>query len=458
MLGSAPVTTYGRLGRRKSSVVDQGPSGGIWRPSSTWFTTLPGHRAWEERGMSETTSAYYPQLRKLDERLLDRLKCSALAENVVLAQAEVKQLTDPTIRKCLDELRDAVYDAENMLDEIAARVLKSKLKAQHKKSIFKLRTLLAVDSKSPFHYDLSDEVLDHLVPSLRWRLINLRHLDTRGTPLRSALRGIGKLKDLQTLTDFILAKEGGSRIKELGGLCDLKGLLSLGGLENVLKVGDAKASNLECKSPRFPHLLTFDAFINISVLNIEDCKHCTSLPTLGQLTSLQKLLIKGLDVVVIVGPKLNGKHSEVFQSLEYLEFDDMKRLQKWVSFEGLREGEAFPRLQKLITKCPVLRRGLPGSLPLLTELAIEGCPLLEAALPRLPLLCELHLKCSDRVSEPVAGFLSMNSIQLQLVSISENSSLPVRCFPPSMTTLIVKNVRQLDLRWTCATNTFKYVP
>ncbi|PKI33082.1 hypothetical protein CRG98_046527 [Punica granatum] len=217
----------------------------------------------------------------------------------------------------------------------------------------------------------------------------------------------------------------------------------------------------ECSArnrPRFPHLLTFDAFINISVLNIEDCKHCTSLPTLGQLTSLQKLLIKGLDVVVIVGPKLNGKHSEVFQSLEYLEFDDMKRLQKWVSFEGLREGEAFPRLQKLITKCPVLRRGLPGSLPLLTELAIEGCPLLEAALPRLPLLCELHLKCSDRVSEPVAGFLSMNSIQLQLVSISENSSLPVRCFPPSMTTLIVKNVRQLDLRWTCATNTFKYVP
>ncbi|PKI62719.1 hypothetical protein CRG98_016894 [Punica granatum] len=88
--------------------------------------------------MAESLLVATPDLRrKLDERLLDRLKCSALAENVVLAQAEVKQLTDPTIRKCLDELRDAVYDAENMLDEIAARVLKSKLKAQHKKSIFK---------------------------------------------------------------------------------------------------------------------------------------------------------------------------------------------------------------------------------------------------------------------------------------------------------------------------------
>ncbi|KAJ7947360.1 Disease resistance protein [Quillaja saponaria] len=59
--------------------------------------------------------------KKLDEKLLRRLKTALLAVRPLLNDAEKKQIRDPDVKEWLDELNDIVYHADDLLDEIAAR-------------------------------------------------------------------------------------------------------------------------------------------------------------------------------------------------------------------------------------------------------------------------------------------------------------------------------------------------
>ncbi|KAJ7947337.1 Disease resistance protein [Quillaja saponaria] len=59
--------------------------------------------------------------KKLDQKLLRRLKSALLAVKPVLNDAEKKQIRDPDVKEWLDELNDAVYHADDLLDEIETR-------------------------------------------------------------------------------------------------------------------------------------------------------------------------------------------------------------------------------------------------------------------------------------------------------------------------------------------------
>ncbi|XP_059435273.1 putative disease resistance RPP13-like protein 1 [Corylus avellana] len=61
--------------------------------------------------------------RELNEGLLMRLQMTLLSVNSVVADAEDKQFTNPAVKVWLDELKEAVYDAEDILDEIATEDL-----------------------------------------------------------------------------------------------------------------------------------------------------------------------------------------------------------------------------------------------------------------------------------------------------------------------------------------------
>ncbi|KAM4082158.1 hypothetical protein ACJW30_11G149500 [Castanea mollissima] len=68
--------------------------------------------------------------RKLIDRLVQKLKLELMSAGAVLNDAEEKQITDPAVKKWLDELKDAVYVADDLLDEIAYEAMRCKLEAK----------------------------------------------------------------------------------------------------------------------------------------------------------------------------------------------------------------------------------------------------------------------------------------------------------------------------------------
>ncbi|XP_062078935.1 putative disease resistance RPP13-like protein 1 isoform X2 [Humulus lupulus] len=79
------------------------------------------------------------------------------------------------------------------------------------------------------------------------KLINLRHLVTRWTPLKEMPPKICNMINLQRLSNFVLCKNDGSRIKELGKLDNLHGRLEISGLEHLREVSDVLEGNLKNK-------------------------------------------------------------------------------------------------------------------------------------------------------------------------------------------------------------------
>ncbi|GLT32746.1 hypothetical protein SLA2020_073900 [Shorea laevis] len=79
-------------------------------------------------------------------------------------------------------------------------------------------------------------------------LIDLHHLDITNTPsLKEMPSGIGNLKNLITLSKFIVGKASGmtTRLSDLKNLLQLRGRLSILDLQNVLDVQQAREANLD---------------------------------------------------------------------------------------------------------------------------------------------------------------------------------------------------------------------
>uniref|UniRef100_A0A2N9H2Y7 R13L1/DRL21-like LRR repeat region domain-containing protein n=1 Tax=Fagus sylvatica TaxID=28930 RepID=A0A2N9H2Y7_FAGSY len=191
---------------------------------------------------------------------------------------------------------------------------------------------------------------------------------------------MGKLKNLRKLSVFVVNKNGGSNIGELGELQQLSGKLSISNLENVHCIKDATEvmlkdkqdlSELELKwkddhdtddsekernvleqlcppknlksltivnyvGTKFPNWLGDPSFRNMVSIVLKGCKNCFICPPLGQLPYLKKLEIEGFKGEK-VGPEFYGNDSSAieprFRSLEYLSFENMQEWQEWVIFE-----------------------------------------------------------------------------------------------------------------------------
>lgn len=323
------------------------------------------------------------------------------------------------------------------------------------------------------------------------KLMNLCHLEITDTSLKEMPLHIGKLTKLRKLTDFVLGNQSGSGIKELAELQHLRGKLGLWNLQNVLDARDALQANLKGKKlleelqfrwdgdtdnslhhrnvleqlgphsnvesllivgyggTRFPDWIGDSSFSNLATLELNGCKHCCFLPPLGQLASLKILSIKAFDEVVTVGHEFYSNSTsmkKLFGSLEILRFERMPQWREWISYGD----ETFPLLRKLsIKKCPNLTHNLPGHLPSLTILEIEGCQQLEVLLPRAPIMLSIKLVDDNRnfwfgkmssglqrlkverfQYQPFDSLLvQMSGLSTNLDEIEIRNCLALKCFP-----------------------------
>ncbi|XP_022764827.1 putative disease resistance protein At3g14460 isoform X2 [Durio zibethinus] len=276
-----------------------------------------------------------------------------------------------------------------------------------------------------------------MLPQSIVKLINLQYLYIEGTGLVQMPEEMGRLKRLKILTNFIVGN-GGSNIKQLGTLLDLRGSLSVSGLENVSSALDASDANLKAKSylhtlqlewgsnnnnpanqsavlenlepskgleiltigfyggKKFPSWLGDSSFSNIVFLRLRNCYNCLSLPPLGQLPSLVHLIIERMRRLTSIGHefyRVEASFCKPFQSLKILEFKSMSQWEEWISLED----EEFPCLEELyIANCPNFKGSLPKTLPSLAKLKISKCYRLKSILPRTSDTCNIELyKCGE---------------------------------------------------------------
>ncbi|KAM2065390.1 hypothetical protein ACFX16_028664 [Malus domestica] len=107
------------------------------------------------------------QGKKLDHSLLEKLKLTFLALDAVLDDAEEKQMEKTRVGKWLDELKHAVFDAEDLLDEIDTEVLRSKVEAEFSTKKTQVWNFLST-SLNPFYQGMNGRIqtlfqrLEHL--------------------------------------------------------------------------------------------------------------------------------------------------------------------------------------------------------------------------------------------------------------------------------------------------------
>ncbi|PON74396.1 LRR domain containing protein [Parasponia andersonii] len=314
------------------------------------------------------------------------------------------------------------------------------------------------------------------LPKDMGKLINLRHLETTGTCLVEMPPQMGNLKQLQTLTNFVLSdNDHSSCIKELAELQQLRGKLCISGLQNVNNVEDVLKANLRGKEKlselelqwegdtsdrsiekyekelealephtnlkkisisgyagsNFPRWVgDYSKFSNIVSMTLIGNKHCCSLPPLGQLPSLEILIIKSFPEVETIGDEFDGNISSgavPFPSLEELEIEDMPKWNKWSFNRNQNESGCFPRLKRLrLLENPKVAGSLPNSQKI-EDLHICGCDKLMESFPLIhyPSLEMLFLKDCDSINSlPLDCFPMLKALHLDNFQNLESITTP----------------------------------
>ncbi|RXI05182.1 hypothetical protein DVH24_006439 [Malus domestica] len=309
------------------------------------------------------------------------------------------------------------------------------------------------------------------------KLINLHHLNFKGTNIGEMPSEMGRLKGLRTLTTFIVGKSTGSCIKQLRELSHLRGKLSILKLRNVLDLEDAVRANLKNKKDlkelelawgdedtndsekerhvldklqpsvnleklaisfyggiSFPNWLgNSNSLSNIQFMRLSDCSHCLSLPSFGQLPTLKVLYIERMKSVMTVGIEFYGGNGtpviKPFQSLEKLAFKKMPEWEEWQPSSSGGQQPDFPRLQELILdNCPKLR-GLPYHLPCLKKLSASECGVLQGGTATFTIDCLKQLRINE--CPGVLTLLDTKSLSL-LQFLNIQNVVGVKCLPKKM--------------------------
>ncbi|CAB4284359.1 unnamed protein product [Prunus armeniaca] len=269
--------------------------------------------------------------------------------------------------------------------------------------------------------------------------------------------GMGRLKNLRSLSFFIVGKEGGRGIKELGGLKHLKGELSISDLKHVRDGEEAKEAKLAEKTNIRRLELEWSqtktgqgSSIMTGILTVENAKNLTEwteeaakleidsmnsgMPIANiistQLTTLTRLTIKKIRGLVSLpeGMLKNNKN------LAYLEIRDCP---EFICIAADVYGCCASLESLRIYSCPNLR-SLPHGLEhctFLKELTIAHCESLECipVTNGLPSLCELYISNCDELSSLPSGLQHCTSLEhLSIYSCRNLEAIPITHGLPSL--------------------------
>ncbi|KAL0007009.1 hypothetical protein SO802_008511 [Lithocarpus litseifolius] len=152
---------------------------------------------------------------KLSEEPLMRLKTSLLYINAVLNDAEEKQINNPVVKGWVNELKDAAYQAQDLLDEIATDASRYKLEAELKSKV-QLFNLTSHSSSYKIELKL-EEILGRLKFLAKQRdLLGLKEGNggEKPSPKRPTTSLVeesgvyGRDRDTEAIIELLLADDG----------------------------------------------------------------------------------------------------------------------------------------------------------------------------------------------------------------------------------------------------------
>ncbi|XP_021834586.1 putative disease resistance RPP13-like protein 1 [Prunus avium] len=405
------------------------------------------------------------------------------AENVERMEEVAKEYFNELLSRSLfQKLGKSSFTMHDLINDLAVFMSKgfcSRLEGKESHEVERVRHL----SYASGDFDVATKFKPLNGAKCTRELINLHHLDVRGTKIEEMPVQMGRLKSLRTLIAFVVGKSTGSSIGELRELLRLGGKLSILNLQNVVDARDALQANMKDKKDlkelelswgeedaddsqkekdvldklqpclnlekltirfyggtNFPNWLGDSSFSNIQVMHLSDCTYCWSLPPVGRLPGLKELCIERMKSLKTIGVEFYGRNGgsliQPFQCLERLEFRGMEEWEEWVpsgsaSASGGEYGPDFPRLQELILiGCPKLRGSLPYELPCLKKLRVSGCQVLLDVKPTTTTTISLNYKSLKelRIEGCQAGLLSLLETKF-LSQLYIRNVVDLQCLP-----------------------------
>jgi len=146
--------------------------------------------------------------RKLNENLLKKLNIVLLSINAVVDDAEQKQIKNRHMQAWLDAVKDVVFEAEDLLDEIETEVSRCKLEAESQSSTNKVWKFFNASSSS-FDKEIESR-LQEIFNSIEYLaskkdILSLKMASTsRGSTVGSGSQVIQKLPSTSLLVDSVI--------------------------------------------------------------------------------------------------------------------------------------------------------------------------------------------------------------------------------------------------------------